>query len=152
MPKEIAVGLFFSAAVFIPTIARAPGLRLSLLPPAALFALLCSLNCLYIYRWEHPGTHTSSSKPHAATRLALRHLDTLAAVSLLANLLVLFIRQSLTQGGSWPIPAACGISTAGLLLLHLSRRRISAVHLRACADLALLSPLLLLPSLLNVSS
>src|SRR5271154_6324288 len=38
LPKEIAVGLFFAAAIFVPTIARRPDLRASLLPFALLFA------------------------------------------------------------------------------------------------------------------
>ena len=56
LPKEIAVGLFFAAATFIPTVSREPFagsavLRLTLLPAALLFAALCSLNCLFIYAW-----------------------------------------------------------------------------------------------------
>ena len=37
MPKEIAVGIFFSAAVFIPTVGRALGFRAELAPVAILF-------------------------------------------------------------------------------------------------------------------
>ena len=63
LPKEIAVGLCFAAATFIPTVARRPDLRLALLPSAILFATLCSLNCLFIYAWEHEHHHTPISQP-----------------------------------------------------------------------------------------
>jgi hypothetical protein len=39
---------------------------------------------------------------------------------------------------------ACAISSALLLLLHTNRTRLSAIHLRATADLVLLSPLIVL--------
>jgi hypothetical protein len=47
----------------------------------------------------------------------------------------------------WPIAAACTLSLFSLQLLHNYRRRIPAVTLRAAADLALTTPLLLLPFL-----
>ena len=72
LPKEIAVGLFFAAATFIPTVARRPDLRISLLPLAILFATFCSLNCLFIYAWEHSNQTHSSHPPHALTSFALR--------------------------------------------------------------------------------
>ena len=63
LPKECAVGLFFAAAIFIPTVARAPQLQPRLLPGAILFAVLCGLNCLYIYRWEHESDRLRT-RPH----------------------------------------------------------------------------------------
>ena len=70
LPKELAVGVFFSAAIFIPTVARDPSLRALLLPAALLFALLCSLNCLFIYAWEHPqadAPHPAANPPSLQT-------------------------------------------------------------------------------------
>jgi hypothetical protein len=153
LPKEIAVGLFFSAAVFIPTVAREPfanalSLRLAMLPSAVLFAALCSLNCLFIYAWEHTGpSHAtaqpppaSARPPHASTRLALDHLPSLAAVIALAGAaLALFNAASPRL-----IPAACALAAMLLLALDRQRRRLSRTDLRAAADLALLTPLLLL--------
>jgi len=49
LPKALLVGPFFAAAAFIPS-AAAPHTLL----PAALFATLCTLNCLYIRHWESP--------------------------------------------------------------------------------------------------
>jgi len=149
LPKEIAVGLFFAAAIFIPTVSRAPFaaspvLRLALVPAALLFAALCSLNCLFIYAWEHeaPG-HTPRRQPHPSTRLALRHLTALAlGIAVAATALTLFKRLSL-----WPIAAACTVSALLLLFLDRNRRRLPQTTLRAAADLALLTPLALLPFL-----
>ncbi len=160
LPKELAVGVFFAAAVFIPAIARAPALRLALLPSAVLLAALCSLNCLCIYSWEHPEhaactpspspeprRRSSSSVlpirhalPHAATRVALRHLPILHLVLIAAaTLLVLLTRQS--------IALAIALAATALLLLDRLQHRLTRLHLRAAADLALLTPLLVAPFL-----
>jgi len=149
LPKEIAVGLFFAAATFIPTVSRAPfahapAMRLALLPAAVLFAALCSLNCLFIYSWEHPHTSRAQARlAHPTTRIALRHLTALAlSVPLAAAALALF-----DPDVPGPIPTACSISAALLLILDRNRHRIHEVTLRAAADLALLTPLALLPFL-----
>jgi hypothetical protein len=142
LPKELAVGIFFPAAVFIPTIAREPSLRPILLPAAALFACVCTLNCLYLYAWEHPAPRLQA---HWTTRWATTHLTHLAALILALSsttaALCLF-HHSLATG----LPAlACALSAASLLLLNALRDRFSAIPLRAAADLVLLTPLLLLP-------
>jgi hypothetical protein len=151
LPKEIAVGLFFSAATFIPTVARAPGLRLALLPGAILFASLGSLNCLFICRWEHGdpglaprgGRLTSARPVHATTQIALAHLGPLAfGVATLGAALAIVSPAHLNE---CPISVACALSAVLLLLLDHNRQRLSQLDLRAAADLALLTPLLLLP-------
>jgi hypothetical protein len=142
LPKEIAVGLFFSAAVFIPTVARDPYLRASLLPAAILFAALCSLNCLFIYAWEHESTAARARTPHITTRIALAYLPVLAVVVGLISIAVAFLTLP-----SRLIACACALSLAILLILHRQRHRLSRSHLRAAADLALLTPLLLIPFL-----
>jgi hypothetical protein len=138
LPKEIAVGLFFAAATFIPTVARHPDLRLPLLPFALLFAALCSLNCLFIYAWEHD--HSQDNHPaHVITRLALRNLPLLTTLlTLSASALTLFDHQA-----PWPIPCATAISATLLLLLHNRRLATAPITLRAAADLALTTPILL---------
>ena len=158
LPKEFAVGIFFPAAVFIPTVARAPELRLALLPGALLFAGVCTLNCLFLYAWEHPLDRT---RAHATTRWALRHLLPLAAlltVTATVTSLLLGWQQPPLLGqpdqlgfGMSPLlphasaaPAACALSVAFLMLLHGQQRRFSPLRLRALADLALLTPVLLL--------
>jgi len=137
LPKELAVGVFFSAATFIPTVAGDPGLRPALMPGAILFAVLCSLNCLFIYRWEHP---VPGPETNPATRVALRFLPLLAAVAAVMGAMLALIGRSLL----WRIPAACSLAAILLLLLHRERHRFSAITLRSAADLCLLTPLLLL--------
>jgi hypothetical protein len=137
LPKELAVGLFFSAATFIPTISRDPALRLPLLIPAILFSLLCTLNCLFIYAWEHPS---SIPDTHPATRIALQHLHTIGIALLIAALAACAFHHQIP----WPILAAIATATLVLLLLDHYRRKLPTTTLRAAADLALLTPILFL--------
>ncbi len=138
LPKELGVGVFFAAAVFIPTVARGPQLRLELLPPALLFAALCSLNCLFIYAWEHEQ-NAAHDRAHPTTRLALSHLTWLSAALILTSTALALWQRTL-----WTLPTACALSLCLLLLLHANRRHLHRTSLRAAADLALLTPLLLL--------
>lgn len=133
LPKEIAVGVCFAAAVFIPTVSRNPGLRPVLLPAALPFAALCSLNCLFIYAWEHPAP--ARPIPHPVTAFALNRLPafTLAVATTSAALAV-------CDRAHRPIHAAIALSAAFLLLIHLQRRRHAELTLRTAADLALLTP------------
>lgn len=140
LPKELAVGVCFAAATFIPTVSRRPDLRLQLIPPAILFAMLCSLNCLFIYEWEHAAA-PSSYPPHSTTQFALRHLTQFAA----ANTAVSAALAIFDRPGPWPIPAATAISTALLLVLHSRRSRHTLLTLRAAADLMLLTPIFFIP-------
>ena len=143
LPKEIAVGLFFAAATFIPTVARRPDLRISLFPLAILFATACSLNCLFIYTWEHSSLASSDHLTHAATQLALSKLPSLTTtLILLSAAFSLLDRQA-----SWCIPCAITTSTILLFLLHHRRHNTARLTLRSLADLALTTPLLLLPLL-----
>jgi uncharacterized membrane protein YfcA len=138
LPKELAVGLCFSAAVFIPTVAREPSLQTTLLPAAALLAALCTLNCLFIYAWEHPAPRLHA---HYTTRWATSHVQRLST-----SLCALAIIAAITHPeASVRLPAvACALSATLLLALHHLRKSISSVSLRAAADLALLTPILLL--------
>lgn len=155
LPKEIAVGLFFSAAIFIPTVARAPGLRMTLLPCAFLFAVLCSLNCLFIHAWEHAHSRPAQrrdwradAKPaHATTRLALAHLNALAVGVPAAGIALAIVETTAAHRNVHLLPVACSLTAGLLLVLDRNRNQLSRVNLRAAADLALLTPLLLLPFL-----
>jgi hypothetical protein len=143
LPKEIAVGIFFAAAIFIPTVARRPDLRFSLFPLAVLFATTCSLNCLFIYTWEHGPLTSSDHQAHAATRLALHKLPLLTTT-------LIFLSATfslLDRHASWSIPCAVTASTILLFLLHHRRHHTARLTLRSLADLALITPLLLLPLL-----
>ncbi len=143
LPKELAVGIFFPAAVFIPTIARRPDLRLTLLPYALLFAAVCTLNCLSIYAWEHPQPHTAA---HWTTRLSTRHLRTLAVSIALVGFALTAISKA-THVALWPLAFAASLSALGLFALDRNRRRLTPLTLRVAADFTLLTPLLFLPFL-----
>jgi hypothetical protein len=164
VPKELAVGLFFAAAAFIPTVVRLPGVRPELLPSFLLFALLCSLNGLFIHAWEARESaaqftknsaqpqHPRPSQPrlHPATRLVLRHLRPLTlCTALTAVALAIAAKTTPTLLPPWPISAAIAIAALLLLLLdHLHRAHpLAPTTLRAAADLCLLTPLLFLPLL-----
>jgi hypothetical protein len=144
LPKEIAVGLFFSAAIFIPTVAREPILRSALFPAALLFSALCNLNCLFIYAWEHDAPQDSRMRqPHPTTRLAVEHLPALAIVVAVAGAAIALLDPLIPK----LIPIACALAAVALLVLDRKRRHLSNTNLRAAADLALLTPALLLPFL-----
>ena len=134
LPKECVVGLFFAAATFLPAAAFGAGTS-SLLAPALLFAALCSLNCLFIYKWEHAGQCQPANRAHATTRAALTHLPVLtSALILLASALALLHRD--------PLALACAVSAMGLLWLDRTPPRSRLLH-RAAADFVLLTPALL---------
>ena len=137
LPKELAVGVFFAAATALPAMAERPALRLQLLPVAVLFAALCSLNCVFIHAWEHPS-RASQAAAHPGLRFALRHVRPCAV-----GLGVLAVIAACVRGPWSPLATAVAISAALLLLLDLSPPT-DGTLLRAAADLALLTPLLLL--------
>ncbi len=141
LPKEIAVGLFFSAAVFIPTVARLIPSTRPLIPLALLFAALCCLNCLCIFAWEHPLA--AATEPHRLTLSASRHRRNIATTLLAASLLCAATLPHLVIAG-----AVC-LSSFSLLLLDRRHHQLSPLTLRAAADLALLTPALLLPWMLR---
>ncbi len=132
LPKEFVVGLFFALAIYLPYTKVIQGDFF--LPGAVLFAGLCTLNCLFLYAWEHPH---DLSRAHPATVFAVRRLVPLAFVSFLASVLAWLPLRTAPLG---QIPAACALSTALLLVLHANRRRFTPLRLRALVDLALLSP------------
>ncbi len=138
VPKEFLVGLFFAAATFVPTISAAHGNRAMLTLDALFFIAVCTLNCLYIYAWEHPGRR----HPHGLTRVALGLLLP-GTVALLALSLTIILFSVGPPGGEVYL-IACLLSAAVLLLLHGFRARFSRPSLRAAADAALLTPILFL--------
>jgi len=148
LPKELTVGIFFSAAIFIPTVSHRPDLRLPLLAPAVVFAAVCALNCMYLYVWEHPRDRTNANW---TTRIATHHLSLAVAIILMAAFAGIAppafpeLASKLSfpvLPSTWPIAAACVVSTLLLVILNRNRTRISALNLRAAADLALLTPIL----------
>lgn len=128
LPKEFAVGLYFAAATFTPTLVRHPPQAEALLTDAALFATLCTLNCLFIHAWED-----NIRGSHSQLTIACALLCVASAAAGLHT--------------SPAIPMACALAAAVLLAIHRRRYSLSRTHLRAVADVALLTPALILPFL-----
>jgi len=131
LPKEFVVGMFFAAAVFVPTVAKRPELRTELVLPAISFGALCCLNCLFIFAWEHEGL--GEARGHRFTLVAARWVIWLGVGLALGCFVV---------GGSFLVNAV-GLSAALLLAVHLVRWRVERTTLRALADLVLLTPLVM---------
>jgi hypothetical protein len=125
VPKEVVVGFYFAAATFAPTLVRTPARAGLLILEALLFAALCTLNCLFIHAWERSTGRT-------------KRLLSFAALLAVASC-------TLFRGSAPAI--AIGTSAALLFLLHCLRHRLSRTHLRCAADLALLTPAVILPFL-----
>ncbi len=139
LPKEFPVGNFFAAAVSLPALVRSPSLLPALLPGAALFAGVCTLNCLLLFAWEHPHDRTCA---HPATCWAVNRLPALALGLLLLATATAILFPLFSSSGLRAVPLACALSTALLVGLHSVRGHVEALRLRALADLVLLTPLL----------
>ena len=139
VPKEHLVGIFFAVTCFMPALLSRWSITgvLGLL----LFGTLCWLNCAALARWESsPRTTLDVATAWAAQHLRLACLS-LAAVACLTLLLM---------HSPWivvPVVLAC----AALSLLDALQRRAEPIHLRALADAALLTPLLVWPVLHQLS-
>jgi hypothetical protein len=164
VPKELAVGLIFAAAVGLPTWERlrsssADPSRTLLLVLLLLFAALCTLNCIAIETWEmdsdHPGdcavdraTFDHQPRLHPFTRLIGRHL-TLAALLMggaaaISSCLMLILFRS---ESAMALSLALGLSAFAFAYLDGRRLSTPPLALRIAADAVLLTPLLLLPVL-----
>jgi len=135
------VGILFTAGCALPVWSRmlAAGHTVALwrlAGPVVLFALLAWLNCYSIECWESRPEH-SCTGPHRPPQV-LAQATLLAVAGLLLAVLV---------APAQPRSAALLVSgAAGALLLALLdcfSQRLSPVALRAAADLALLTPVLL---------
>lgn len=133
LPKEFVVGFFFALAVYLPCAGRVP-LTLSLFSGGLLFAVLCTHNCLFLYAWEHSG---DLSHAHPATAAAVRNLAPSAGLALFAAGLAWYLARKTMLG---QVPLACALSTILLWTLHINRRHLRPLRLRALADVALLTP------------
>jgi hypothetical protein len=105
---------------------------------------------MYLYVWEHPRDRT---RANWTTRIATHHLTLAVAIILIAGFAGIAPPAFPTLASkllfpvapsTWPIAAACVISTLLLVTLNRSRQNISPLNLRAAADLALLTPVLFL--------
>jgi hypothetical protein len=133
-PKELLVGLLFTAGCVIPAWSRSASPGAALLMPAVFFAILAWLNCHAIDRWEAAASNTAPQRIVFTACIV-------AVAGLLAATLLLH-----TQPRSAALLAAGAMAALLLALLDALRDRLAPVALRAAADLALLTPLLLVPT------
>lgn len=133
LPKELVVSLMFAAAAVLPSLLDASRDHRRNLVLASLFAGLCWLNCVAIARWESEKGWFQSAR---STGWGAAHLPVLCGL------------YAIVCGATLPllggVAAACAAGALLLLLLERSHRRLDAVALRALADAALLTPVLLL--------
>lgn len=128
IPKELAVGVIFVAAIFMPEFLADTHVLL----PALCFGTLCWLNCTLIYQREH----SNLSDAHGSTRFAIRHTLFLLAALAAASVVLLFSGEAFR---------ALGLSVLGsvfaLAILRLRQHRMGRLPFRIAADAALLTPL-----------
>jgi hypothetical protein len=125
--KELLVGLLFTAGSIAPAIARVPFVDWPLRACFVLFVLLAWANCSAIESWE-------SSRMASGV---LQHTTVLALACIAASGVLVFVNWRLSA-----LACSAGISALLLALLDCKRAAISPLTLRALADLALLTPLL----------
>jgi hypothetical protein len=139
LPKEIVVGVLFAFGVSLPVWSRISLFPWHALVPWALFASLCSLNCVSIECWEHSlGTRSVDKALHPFIRRADTHLNRIAGAVALTALIASVVRAR----AGLSISGLLAISFGALLLLILNtqRNKLSPAALRVLADVALALP------------
>jgi hypothetical protein len=142
LPKEVAVGGIFAAGVALPAWSRLSARRWEFFVLAALFAAVCTLNCVAIEEWERGRERNLSVaglRQSAVVGFGLGSGKFAAMLAVCATLLAPVVRL---RGEFSAIGAAIAVSAVLILLLDLMRERISADALRVLVDVALLAPAL----------
>ena len=138
LPKEVAVGGVFAAGVALPAWSRLGTRRWEFFLLAALFAAVCTLNCVAIEEWERVREMDAGGERMAKTNFGSgKFAVTLAAC---AALLVPIVRLR----GESVIGVGIAVSALLILFLDLMRERVSAEGLRVLVDVALLLPALVI--------
>jgi len=135
LPKELAVDLLFTAGTTLPLWSPNIGLPSQNWLSVALFAALCSLNCLSIECWEFRSPPDSwRCMPHLV-RWANSRITLIAAVLAIFALLSIFVIPG--TAASTPLLLAIALSALIILLLNRSRHHFSRLALRVLVDVAL---------------
>ena len=141
--NQFLVGLLFTLGCVLPAFSCAAS-RLGLLIPAVFFALLAWLNCHAIKRWESTGQIACGGRCSRSRLWDLGSQGISAGLLALAGA-ALSAALVFSRPRAAALIACASLSAILLSLLNRLRSRISAVTLRAAADLALLTPVLLFP-------
>lgn len=132
LPKELLVGVLFTAGCVLPTIGRTGELSAAFIVVIVFFAGLAWLNCHAIECWESVGQTCSGPQIHSVASLL--------ALAGLLGAIVLFVPHSREAA----LMGAGAASAVLLALLDGIRGRLTPLALRSSADLVLLTPLVLL--------
>lgn len=137
-PRELAVAVIFTAGTFLALWIGSGGALLRLTGSAVLFALLCWVNCSAIESWEW---HSAALLPRT-TRYVGKYVSAICAgIAGIAALL------ELARLAPASVCIAAVLSGVAFVMLARWRSRLSPEFLRVAADLALCTPLLVLPFL-----
>ena len=142
-PKEAVVALLFAVGTFFPVWIRSPESTTSMTVLLGLFAGICWLNVVLIEYSEWTSLERSrAERPHATTVLAGPRLTWIATlVAVLAGSLAFFPGFRPES----PVLLAIALSAAALSALSAFCRQLSIESVRVLADVALLTPLFVLP-------
>jgi hypothetical protein len=148
-PKELLVALIAAAAIAVPAwsrLAEPTAQAFAILTVATtLFAAVCWLNCIAIEKWER-SPNGRAPITDRTTQWGQARLRPIGAAITLAALAAAAAFLAVNQ---YPAALLCFAGTAAATLLVVldqiqSQTRLSPLHLRIAADLALLTPVLLL--------
>lgn len=135
--KELLVGVLFAVGCALPALGTAWAApvttRWVLMGAVAYFAALAWLNCYAIEQWES-GAERVGNLSLAALSKALSLIGLIAALLL-----------SIVQPRAALLLAAAALSALLIALLDRTRSRVTALTLRAGADLVLLAPAIIFP-------
>lgn len=140
--KEFACGFVFAVGTTLGVDAVRHGIFIDparYLPAVFLFAVLCIFNCLIITARER---RTDQARDPAAASSWWKHIDRDLAIFGIILIIVSATAWILSQQAY--LYPACLVSAIALALVHLFQKFFSASVSRVLADVALLSPLLLL--------
>lgn len=131
-PKELVVGVIFASGVTLPvwttSLLDLPRLAISV----ALFAALCTLNCLAIETWETSAVGHSQPQTRWLETHFISAATALAILACAAEFLPAILRPN-TE-----LMFAIALAAVLTLFLHLTRVRNPPAVLRVLADVALL--------------
>jgi hypothetical protein len=144
-PKELVVGTIFSFGTCLPVWTLNADARPEMILPAALFALLCTLNCMTIEFREWAGYQASYQSPINASphRLSLwigTRLTPVSALLSIVSAICFVVAPELIR----PFFACCLLSSAGLCSLAWRSDRIRVELSPVLSDAALFTPVLAL--------
>ena len=147
VPKEAFVALLFSVGTFFPVWIHGAEPASVLTVVLGLFGAICWVNVVLIEysEWGHFG-YRRCEMPHVTTVCAGPRLTWIAgALGIVASSLAFLARLRLES----PVLLAIALTAAALSALSVCRRQLSIECVRVLADVALLTPIFVLPCLIR---